>query len=78
GNDSSITAAKLKEIASPGYFIAVRDLTGGPAVPAFEKSLKKYTARAIDQSNQNVQFFEKIIGGRDILAAAVMSIIGDK
>jgi len=78
GSDSSITAEKLKEIASPGYFISVRNLTGGPAVPAFEKSLKKYTGCAIDQSNQNLQFFEKIIGGRDILAAAVISIIGDK
>lgn len=78
GSDTTIDAAKLAEIASPGYFIAVRSLTGGPAIPAFEESLKKYTACAIDQSHQNVAFFEQIVGSREILAAAVKAIMGEK
>ena len=75
GNDTAIDPEKLAEIASPGYFIAVRSLTGGPAIPAFEESLKKYTACAIDQSHQNVAFFEQIVGSREILAAAVKAIM---
>ena len=74
GSDTNIDAAKLTEIASPGHFIAVRNLTGGPAIPAFEQSLKKYTAVAINQSNQNVDFFEKLLAAREGLADAVKSV----
>ncbi len=76
GNDTTITAEKLKEIASPGHFVAVRGITGGPAIPAFEASLKKYTACAIDQSNQNLSFFEKILGAREILKNRVTNLTG--
>ncbi|HPF45485.1 MAG: argininosuccinate lyase [Alphaproteobacteria bacterium] len=73
-----IDAEKLKEIASPGYFIAVRKITGGPAIPAFEESLKKYNARAIAHSNENVAFFERLIGARENLADAVKKLTQNK
>ncbi|MCC3861141.1 argininosuccinate lyase [Pseudemcibacter aquimaris] len=76
GEDTKISADRLKEIASPAHFIAVRKITGGPAIPAFEASLKKYTAVAIMQSNENVSFFERLIGARENLAEAVKEITG--
>lgn len=74
GKETQISAEKLKEIASPGYFISVRKMSGGPAIPAFENSLKKYTAVAIHQSNENVTFFERLISAREKLAEAVKDI----
>ncbi|MDG1437682.1 MAG: argininosuccinate lyase [Emcibacteraceae bacterium] len=74
GTDTKINADTLKEIASPGHFIAVRKITGGPAIPAFEKSLKKYTAAAIHQSNENVSFFERLMTAREDLAEAVKGV----
>lgn len=76
--DTQIDGAKLKEIASPGHFIAVRGLTGGPAIPALEKSLKKYTSCAIDQSNDNVAFFERILGAREMLGDTVAKMISQR
>lgn len=74
GTDTKLTAERLAEIASPGHFIAVRKITGGPAIPAFEASLKKYTGIAIDQSNENVAFFERLITAREGLADTVKGI----
>lgn len=76
GSETTIDAEKLAEIGSPGHFIAVRTLTGGPAIPAFEKSLKKYTATAITQSNQNVAFFERLLGARELLGEEVQKLTG--
>jgi len=74
GKVTKISAERLAEIASPGHFIAVRKITGGPAIPAFEASLKKYTAAAISQSNENVAFFERLIAAREGLAETVKGI----
>tara|TARA_R110002096_G_scaffold416576_2_gene619250 strand:+ start:67481 stop:68998 length:1518 start_codon:yes stop_codon:yes gene_type:complete len=73
---TTIDAEQLKDIASPGHFIAVRKITGGPAIPALEASLKKYTATAINQSNENVTFFERLIAARENLADEVKKING--
>ena len=78
GAQTTIDADKLKEIASPGHFIAVRNITGGPAIPAFEASLKKYTTTAINQSNENVAFFERLITARETLADTVKGVQGGK
>lgn len=74
GNETKLSAERLAEIASPGHFIAVRKITGGPAIPAFEASLKKYTGAAISQSNENVAFFERLIKAREGLADTVKGI----
>ena len=76
GSDTKIDKATLSEIASPVYFIAVRKITGGPAIPAFEASLKKYTACAIEHSTENVAFFERLISARENLASAVKTTRG--
>ncbi len=76
GSETTIDAAKLAEIGSPGHFVSVRTLTGGPAIPAFEESLKKYTATAINQSNQNVAFFERLLGARELLGTEVQKRTG--
>jgi argininosuccinate lyase len=76
GTETKIDAVTLAEIASPGHFIAVRKITGGPAIPAFEASIKKYTATAIAQSNQNVAFFERLLGAREMLGNSVQDITG--
>ncbi|MBL4880731.1 MAG: hypothetical protein JKX82_05335, partial [Oleispira sp.] len=60
----------------PGYFIAVRKITGGPAIPAFEASLKKYTACAIGHSSENVAFFERLISARKNLSSVVKTTMG--
>jgi argininosuccinate lyase len=70
-----VTAETLAEIASPAHFVAVRARTGGPAIPAFEKSLKKYTATAINQSKQNVDFFEQLLGAQEKLDQSVNELI---
>lgn len=77
GSATKISAEELAEIASPGYFISVRKITGGPAIPAFETSLKKYTGVAIHQSNENVSLFERLIAAREGLADAVKKINGE-
>jgi argininosuccinate lyase len=73
-SDTKIDEETLKEIASPGHFIAVRKITGGPAIPAFEDSLIKYKAAAIHHSEANVHFFERLITAREGLANAVKDI----
>jgi argininosuccinate lyase len=77
GGETKIDSDTLKEIASPGHFIAVRKITGGPAMPAFEASLKKYTAAAIYQSDENVNFFERLIKARETLAETVKQVTGE-
>ncbi len=76
GTETIITPEQLATIGSPGHFVSVRNLTGGPAIPAFERSLKKYTAVAIEQSNQNVAFFERLLGARELLGDEVTKITG--
>lgn len=77
GDETKIGKDQLKEIASPGHFIAVRKITGGPAIPAFEASLKKYTAAALYQSDENVKFFERLIKARETLAETVKQVTGE-
>ena len=77
GGETKIDSDTLKEIASPGHFISVRKITGGPAIPAFEASLKKYTAAAIYQSDENVNFFERLIKARETLAETVKQVTGE-
>lgn len=77
GSETKIKRDTLKEIASPGHFIAVRKITGGPAMPAFEASLKKYTAAALYQSDENVKFFERLIKARETLVETVKQVTGE-
>ena len=76
GSETKLNAEQLREIGSAGHFVSVRNLTGGPAIPAFEASLKKYTAVAIQQSNQNVTFFERLLGAREMLGEQVEKLTG--
>lgn len=76
GSETKIDAGTLAQIGSAGHFVAVRKITGGPAIPAFEASLKKYTATAIAQSNHNVAFFERLLGARERLGNRVQDITG--
>ena len=74
GMETNITIEKLKEIGSPDYFIAVRKIIGGPALPAFEASLEKYCNIALKQSDENLTFSRRLIFARELLTAAVKKL----